>query len=181
MLRIKQLIPVVLPFVTVHWCEENVASILERDKASFVFISTSLQVRPTLLCPEPIAGVRRPRMFWHNWQVRATVEVCLRSSADYQELLLNAEVRLSERAQKQGVQRADGEPLHDFCTFVRASPRAKEPSAPAGWHTCDAATLQRWQEDAYKYPPYQYKLNFLVIPSQLRPPNSELREFSGSK
>ena len=49
-----------------------------------------------------------------------------------------------------------------FPTCLKAIPRHRPPPAPAGWSKCDGPTLQRWEADAYRFPPYQYKEQFVV-------------------
>ena len=44
-------------------------------------------------------------------------------------------------------------------TFVAPKVRVRPPPDPAGIHTCNEQALQRWQGDAYRFPPYQYRLD----------------------
>ena len=60
-----------------------------------------------------------------------------------------------------------------FPTFTRPIPCVQPGFAPAGVHSCDEATLQRWEEDHFRCPPYAYMLRHLISSSTgtLRQPN----------
>ena len=62
--------------------------------------------------------------------------------------------------------------------FMKAIWRWQPPERPAGLNRCEAEAIQRWQSDAYKFPPYQYRYQFLLRNGQgdLRYPNPRERE-----
>ena len=45
---------------------------------------------------------------------------------------------------------------------MKAIARERPPPRPAGLEKCDRATKQRWAEDNYRYPPYQYGANYII-------------------
>ena len=45
---------------------------------------------------------------------------------------------------------------------MKAVPRRAPPPAPAGLSRCDADTVARWECDKFRYPPYQYKLEYII-------------------
>ena len=51
-----------------------------------------------------------------------------------------------------------------FAIFVQCKPRRTQPTwKPAGAETASAAAWQRWIDDGYAYPPYQYEPKNLVM------------------
>ena len=42
-------------------------------------------------------------------------------------------------------------------TFVGARTRTGPPAIPASIESCDAETLERWEKDAWRFPPYHYR------------------------
>ena len=65
-----------------------------------------------------------------------------------------------------------------WATFVRSIPRERPPSSPAGLSTLDQAGLKRWQNDQFRFPPYQYRRDNLVEEgksARLRPLTSRER------
>jgi hypothetical protein len=61
-----------------------------------------------------------------------------------------------------GISRADGGPLQDLCTAVRCKPMRCQPGKTAELQGCDEATLRRYREHSWCYPPYEFKLQHLV-------------------
>eukprot|EP00435_Cladocopium_sp_Y103_P051810 s858_g16.t1 len=49
-----------------------------------------------------------------------------------------------------------------FPTCLKSIPRDRPPVRPAGLEKCSKATVQRWREDSFRYPPYQYDDRFLL-------------------
>lgn len=47
-------------------------------------------------------------------------------------------------------------------TCLKAIKRQRPPPAPAGIGKCDYSTIQRWRADDFRFPPYQYREDFLV-------------------
>ena len=67
-----------------------------------------------------------------------------------------------------------------FPTFMRALPKKKETYLPSGIQSTPADARKRWKEDAWRYPPYQYKMEFCIrrkrAPFELRLLCAEERE-----
>ena len=47
-------------------------------------------------------------------------------------------------------------------TFMWGEPRLEPPPRPPGVDNCDQATLARWAPDEFRFPPYQYKEQFVT-------------------
>ena len=50
-----------------------------------------------------------------------------------------------------------------FPTCLKSIPRLRPPPKPAGIEKTDEGTRRRWREDSFRYPPYQYGEQFLII------------------
>ena len=62
-------------------------------------------------------------------------------------------------------------------TCLKSIPRRSPPERPAGLEKCNEATCRRWQEDSFRYPPYQYNEKFLFTTnSTWRLVNAEEKE-----
>ena len=61
---------------------------------------------------------------------------------------------------------------------MKSIKRRQPPPAPAGLLRCDEATLERWTSDEFRFPPYQYMAEHLLVNEEgdLRYLNSEERE-----
>ena len=46
-------------------------------------------------------------------------------------------------------------------TCLKSIPRKVPPPRPAGLEKCDALTKERWHQDSFRYPPYQYQERFV--------------------
>ena len=66
-----------------------------------------------------------------------------------------------------------------FPTFTTSRPRDNPGYKPAGLAQCDSATVARWTQDNYRYPPYQYKAQHCLInrSNQVRMPCIEEKEY----
>ena len=77
------------------------------------------------------------------------------------------------------------EEFEAFACFMQATSRKRPPLKPARLHSCDAMTLRKCQLDEYRFPPYQYKPQYLVKNSKTQeraPPRAALRaELMGFK
>ena len=65
-----------------------------------------------------------------------------------------------------------------FPTFTRSIPRARPPPDPAGLSETGPAGVARWEADQFRYPPYTYKDEYMVLTPEctLRPLVAEERE-----
>ena len=66
-----------------------------------------------------------------------------------------------------------------FPTFVQSRPRKSPPLLPAGLEAADKSTLARWSQDNYRFAPYQYRAEKLVLDVRSQtwaPPSTRTRE-----
>ena len=92
------------------------------------------------------------------------------------EVILMANQNLDHVCQE-GWIKAD--PDRSFPTFTTSRPRSHPGRKPAGVSTCTTEELQRWQEDQYRYPPYQYTNRNTMVNkhNEHRLPSIEEKEF----
>lgn len=145
--------------VEVKFFVENVASM---DKKAMDEISQHLGVRPyRVQCSEAVP-ISRPRLCWTDEEVIAMPGLKVTDKGRYYEI--NTEARypdtyqwLQENCEWPG--EADGAV---FPTSMKSIRRTRPPPAPAGLARTDDATRARWSCDAFRYPPYQYKAEYVI-------------------
>ena len=158
--RIVGLIKRKFPWAQVHSFIESVASMDATDRAA---MSEDLDLLPYKVDSAGISLARRPRLYWMTWEVLPEdgLEIipseglgwyCLRDIA------LTGQVEQRDYLQPGWFL----PPGHRLATFTTSRPSERPGRRPAGLHTCDAGTLQRWRDDDHRYPPYQYKPEYCV-------------------
>ena len=120
----------------------------------------------------------RPRLYWISWNLvnQEGVDLRLSTSGVAHQVILHADQDLEEVC-KEGWIKVD--PSKSFPTFTTARPRDAPGHKPAGIRSCTPADLQRWEEDRYRYPPYQYASQHLLINKHntMRLPDIEEKEY----
>ena len=161
------------PLAVVDFVVENVLSM---DVSARVEISQWLGVEPLALCPSDILPYNRPRLAWVSAPVTATEGTCFTKQGD----LTRVHMSGAEVADHQWID--DGwsryNPDGKLPTFMKAIPRSRPPPRPAGLSRCNPACCERWQSDRFRFPPYQYLLEHLLVNKEgdLRYPNAGERE-----
>ena len=149
------------PHVRVHFVVENVASmdIEARDQISELLGTEPFRVDPVLQAP-----LSRPRFCWTSLEVFEVEGITLEAKAGYHEMKVDGQWPPVEDWIDPG-----GEPFYENVVYpccMKAIKRDRPPPKPAGISRCDAATLERWRQDEYKFPPYQYKEGYLIWDKQ---------------
>lgn len=145
------------PRVPVEFVIENVFSM---DISARNQISLRLAIKPLKLDPADCTPMSRPRLAWISKDVVAGPGVLLIDWEDYVEVKMSAKFPENERWVEKG--------FHPTCpgvtypTFMKAIVRQRPPPSPAGLRRCDWYTVRRWESDSYRFPPYQYKYEFLM-------------------
>ena len=155
----------------VSFIVENVRSM---DVAARDEISRVLGVEPLALCPSDILPYNRPRLAWVSGKVEETVGVDLLEQEGYTLVVMHGSAPPVETWLTPGWSLC--RPDVPFATFMKAIRRWKPPPTPAGISRCDRPTIQRWQSDEYRFPPYQYRMENLV-----RSPDGALRYLSAGE
>ena len=141
----------------VRFVAENVASM---DKEAREEISRLLGVKPYRLDPANQVPMSRPRYCWTDIEIFETKEVTLIDKGDYIELSVPEEWPPSESWLEPGCEPFVSDVIYPCC--MKSIPRISPPPQPAGLHRCDEETISRWQSDSYRFPPYQYKEQYLI-------------------
>ena len=162
---------VFLPFAVVHFCVECVQSM---SAESEVQMSHAFGVEAVAVCCRSISWCSRPRLFWFDWPLAAGPGISFEDRERHRACNLTA---------TKPQWPFDSEPQAGtdarFPCMVRAIRRKQPPFKPAGIHTCAAQDLAQWQAEDYRFPPYHYRPEHLVIGDKglARPPNAPEREF----
>ena len=162
-LRIRELITEVFgtSFPLVYFVE-NVASM---DKSAVKEISDHLGHTPYKVQCSQAVPVSRPRFCWTNIKVPNLPGVTLKRGDGYIEIIASAPWPDTSQWIQPGFSwfYDDGECF--FPTCMKAIRRWQPPPQPAGLDRCDHDTCLRWRADKFKYPPYQYKDQYVLYSS----------------
>ena len=160
------------PWSPVHTLMESVASMDEEDRST---MSEHFEDEPWKCDAKFMLWCCRPRLYWITWEIREGegVEMDLRSNPP--ELKLSAQQPIEDIC-KEGWMKAD--PLTSFPTFTTSRPRRSAGHKPAGVKQCTLVELERWANDWYRFPPYQYRNCHCLInrSGEFRLPSIEERE-----
>ena len=145
------------PTAQVDFVVENVLSM---DASAREEISHHLQVEPLALCPSDVLPYNRPRLAWVSAEVHGGSGVALEQQPGYTRVRMSAAGVADSAWIEPGWHRVTPEvPLP---TFMKAIKRQRPPPQPVGISRCEPAAIDRWESDAYKFPPYQYRRQYLL-------------------
>lgn len=144
------------PYCKVKFCIENVASMDGKARRE---ISAELQVNPIKLDPSDTLPFNRPRLAWTSEVVEAAQGLELWTEKEYVRAFV-LEGSLSD-AQWVTPGWVRGNSEAKLPIFMKAIRRSRPPPVPAGIARTSARTRQLWQDDGYRFPPYQYGPDFL--------------------
>ncbi len=162
--------------VVVKSLVENVASM---DKEAAMEISALLGTVPYRLDSADAVPMHRPRYAWSSESLEEKIAgVSVEAKGYWKEVSACAEYPLTSSWLQEGFEWKGESWGAVFPTCMKAIPRNFPPKNPAGLHKCDEATVARWRADEYRYPPYQYKEQYLLTKGRvwrlLSPPEREL-------
>ena len=174
--RIRELVKLHFPWAQVRYLAESVMSMDECDRE---VMTKSFGDIPVCIDAAGVSLARRPRLYWCDWELLPGRGVVIQppigaGSAQYRTIELKAEVK-EELFLEAGCQRTSCEPLP---TFTTSRPRDNPGRKPAGLSTLNEEERKSWEEDRYRFPPYQYqKKNLIQEPGgKLRLPTVNERE-----
>eukprot|EP00438_Fugacium_kawagutii_P033212 Skav210557 [mRNA] locus=scaffold2699:145044:159460:- [translate_table: standard] len=158
--RIRALVKKAFPWAQVHYLCESVASMDSEDRGH---MSSSLEDQPWLIDAATVSLARRPRLYWFSWEVSESPSSLLAPPhsddlTDYGTITLEAELEPSKYLQPGWVLNS----TEKLPTFTTARPREFPGRRPAGLNKLNALEYQHWQQDSYRFPPYQYQSKYLV-------------------
>ena len=155
---------------------ENVVA----DKGDIRSMSNDLGIRPVLVDARHLSRARRPRLFWVSVTLAPQDDVEVIEKNDFDVVIYKGPVEPMELFLEEGSDWPGG--LRDeslrFPTFTRSIPRKSPPPDPVGLADAGKAALARWQTDGFRYPPYVYHDDFMVLSKEveLRPLTAVERE-----
>ena len=163
------------PWAQVHKLMESVASMDVEDRAC---MSKGVEVTPWRIDSVGITVCRRPRLYWISWELLQGEGVVFGEGEGegwerFQSVDLKVEV--TSRAFLTPGWTLVGDKLP---TFTTSRPRTSPGRRPAGLQTCTPEEVQRWEDDSFRFPPYQYRDQNCLVNQRgdMRLPNIQERE-----
>ena len=150
--------------VSIKFVFENVASM---DYEAAQTISRVLKTQPYAVDCRDAVPMSRPRYAWCSEVVEGTMD-----GLEFQQCLYWRQLRAEAAypATKDWIEPGREWKGEDsgavFPTCMKAIVRTRPPPSPAGLAKTDKATRERWASDDFRYPPYQYKKEFLITNPQ---------------
>ncbi len=150
--------------VTIKFVFENVASM---DYEAAQTISRILKTEPYAVDCRNAVPMSRPRYAWCSELVEGTMEgLEIHQRQYWKELRAEAPYPPVEAWIEDGREWEGEQGGAVFPTCMKAIVRARPPPSPAGLAKTDQATRERWASDQFRYPPYQYRKEFLITNPQ---------------
>ena len=159
--RIEQLIQEEFgPEVVVKSAVENVASM---DQDACKEISEERGSWPYHLDPVHAVPMKRPRFAWVSESLEGVFpDISFHSKRYWTEVVAMADYPNTEQWLEPEHEWAGERVGATFPTCMKAIVRQHPPPRPAGIEKCDNLTIQRWTEDSFRYPPYQYDWRYII-------------------
>ena len=135
---------------------ENVYSMTAEARDEF---STVLGVKPVLIMASDLTWVRRPRLYWIDWEILAQEGEKLTDEGSF------LRWKFPDSRQPHGHWVDEGWTHHgEDClpTFTRALPRRSAPLQPAGLSSASQEARDRWVKDRFQFQVYQYENQHLL-------------------
>ena len=122
--------------------------------------------------------MRRPRYAWVSEDLDGGLpDIEISQGSYWRTLHAEAEYPLTEQWIEPGHEWEGERSNAVFPTCLKAIPRARPPPKPAGLSRCQDDALERWREDSFRYPPYQYDGKFIITsPGKWRLLSAEEKE-----
>ena len=137
---------------------ENVASM---DRAAAEQISTALGVRPFRVQSSDAVPISRPRLCWTNEKLKNLPGLTLVDKDYYIEVVAKAEYPRMDQWLRDDSSWPGGSEGAVLPTCMKCIKRLRPPPRPAGLDRTDSDCRSRWVCDQYRYPPYQYKQEYI--------------------
>ena len=157
-IRVFEEVKALCPDVRTEFIVENVASmdVDVRDE-----ISRLLQVIPYRLNPVNQVPNSRPRFCWTSVTLPRHPTMLLQRRNGYINVEIDGQWPEPSQWLSPGWEQAD--PSAIYPTFMKAIVRTRAPPMPAGLARADSSCRSRWESHSFRYPPYQYRSEFLVF------------------
>ena len=148
------------PTVKIKKVLENVSSM---DRSAAEEITQDFGFLPYKLDCCQAVPMRRPRFAWTTERLEGLLpDVFVSAGPYFKEVIAEAEYPATKQWITPGYSWQGESSGAIFPTAMKSIPRNHPPPRPAGLEKCDWDCRQRWFDDFYRYPPYQYKEEFLI-------------------
>eukprot|EP00438_Fugacium_kawagutii_P019752 Skav205107 [mRNA] locus=scaffold2918:218717:220009:- [translate_table: standard] len=143
-------------------------------------MNAELGTIPYLVDSKHLSRARRPRLFWLSTGLAKVENVTVHEKEFLTRVVYEAPTEPLEHFLEEGAEWEAG--LRDkearFPTFTRSIPRRRPPPNPVGLGNIDEAAKLRWEDHKFRYPPYTYASEHMVLDKSLnlRPVTSGERE-----
>ena len=161
--------------IKISFFVENVASM---DQSARDQISRMFGVRPYKVQCSQAVPLSRPRFCWTDIVLPKLEGVLQEDKGPYIELIAEAPYPETSSWLTPGARWPYESTDVVFPTCMKAIRRSRPPPAPAGLNRADQDCVDRWRADHFRYPPYQYKEEYVIWTEggKWRLLNSEERE-----
>ena len=159
-------------FSSFRWVIENVASM---DVSARDEISWKLGTEPLRLDPADVQCFSRPRFAWCSEIAGSRNDARVTRRKGFSEVTMAADKLDDQGWIQPGWERVSRD--NNLPTFMKSIPRERPPPNPAGLNRTPEDAVARWESDEYRFPPCQYKRQFLLSNGEsLRYANASERE-----
>ena len=139
----------------VHHLMESVQSMDGKDRE---IMSQEIGTTPLAIDSSGVTLCRRPRLYWISWTLEAhmggKVEEVRGLGWERVDHVSLTTPHTSEELLEAGWRLEEAKPLP---TFTTSRPRSHPGRRPAGLEHCAPHERQRWEDDNFRFPPYQYR------------------------
>ena len=147
-----------------NWCPVYVLmeSVASMDKQDREVMSEGIDAEPIRCDAGTLTWCHRPRLYWCDWEILEGEGYTVKpgSPAGPRELVLDGCQDPHEVIRGGWIKVA---PEKAFPTFTTARPRSSPGRKPAGVQQCSSEELERWRQDQYRFPPYQYCVSNCLV------------------
>eukprot|EP00435_Cladocopium_sp_Y103_P017184 s1936_g4.t1 len=154
--RIRELVRRAFPWAQVHSLAESVQSMDNQDRS---VMSESFGSQSWAIDSSGVSLARRPRLYWLTWELTEGDGVHIELPPDQSwEAMGRVQLKGKVECEKYlvpGWKRLGPEALP---TFTTSRPRSHPGRRPAGLDTLNPSEKTQWEEDSFRFPPYQYQI-----------------------
>eukprot|EP00435_Cladocopium_sp_Y103_P047812 s309_g14.t1 len=155
--RIQALVHRFFPWAQVQALMESVASM---DQADEQVMSISFGSDPWHIDAAGVSLSHRPRLYWLDWEITPSPSVKFEQLGSGRHCVrLSATLNSADYLEPGWRQCEEGH----FPTFTTSRPRDKAGYKPAGISQCTAEERERWAQDQFRFPPYQYQNKYCLV------------------
>ena len=151
------------PQVIIHFVIENVASM---DVSARDAISDLLDTKPFKVDPSNQAPMARPRFCWTSLELFEVSGLRFTHTEGYIEVEVQGKWPNSAQWLDEGASECNEGVVYPTC--MKAIRRERPPPKPAGISRTDARCRARWEAEDFRFPPYQYKSDYLLWDEKLQ-------------